>query len=809
MGLEACAAWMRRQLRQNRSGWALAAFSLAVLLAAGMLTFRTRPPAMHPTRSMVAGPAPLDGQVVETTPPFFRWEAVAGAALYQLQVSRSGTFPGAATRSYGGLPRTVHVPSEPLPPGRWYWRAGPMKAGETVFGPARSFVIPPGTPRFPFPDWDEAIARVPRQRPRLFFPGARLIHFRALAQGELKPALERMAAACRSELGRPLPAEPGRRPAGADFGPWAVGVIEATRPAMDLMEDCALVYLLTGDVQLGEEARRRLLHFFSWDPEGPTGFLAYDEPGLWMMMRGVRTYDWIRDLCSPAERVRVENHMKKRAGQFFRRLRQLPFETRPFDSHAGRLPGFLGECALSFIHEWPEARPWLEYATLLYYTSWPAWGGSDGGWQEGPHYWNDYIRFALHYVIALREATGMDLTVKPFFRQTPYYAFYTAPPYRQHSPFGDGQVESPTDLGPVMYAFSTLLQDPLLRWYAAEAGTAAGAELLTLAAYDPRLKALPPSRLPSGRSFPSVGLASFHSALGDREQDICFLLRSSPYGSVSHGHADQNAFVIEAFGRGLAIATGYYPWYGSPHHDRWSRSTRAVNSILVDGRGQAQRHPEAAGRLMAFETAEAYGYAAAEAAPAYLGRLQRFYRQVLHLRPGIFVISDELVAARPACFQWLLHTPHPLRIEAAARQLHTVNPPAAMRVHLLQPEVLTFSQTDRYFPEPETSPDTWSNTWHLTAETARPALRQRFLAVVLVWRQGQEAQLPQVEYLSGRGASGARFVYPGGDEEVAAFRDSPGGGPVSCGGIVSEARVFAVRTDRDGRRLRQFSFAGD
>ena len=57
----------------------------------------------------------------------------------------------------------------------------------------------------------------------------------------------------------------------------------------------------------------------------------------------------------------------------------------------------------------------------------------------------------------------------------------------------------------------------------------------------------------------------------------------------SHSHADQNAFVIEAFGRGLAIATGYYPWYGSPHHHQWTRSTQAVNSVLIDGKGQIPR----------------------------------------------------------------------------------------------------------------------------------------------------------------------------------------------------------------------------
>ena len=319
----------------------------------------------------------------------------------------------------------------------------------------------------------------------MFFPRERLEQIRRWAGGELKPAIDSLVASCEREVGKELVAEPSYRPKGPDYGPWAVNVMRTTRPPMDVMERCALAYLITGNQRLGQEAKRRLQHFFSWDPDGPTSFFAYDEPPMWMMMRGTRAYDWTCDLFTPAEREKIEANMRVRAGQFLKHLQRLPFESNPYDSHAGRLPGFLGECALSFIHEWPEAREWLEYATLLYYTSYPAWGGDDGGWQEGPGYWSAYMQFALHYVLALREATGVDLMQKPFFRNTPYYGLYTATPYHQHSPFGDGQTGSPRGLGHVMYVFSTLTQDPYARWHAQESGVTIGADVLSLAAYDP------------------------------------------------------------------------------------------------------------------------------------------------------------------------------------------------------------------------------------------------------------------------------------------------------------------------------------
>jgi len=750
--------------------------------------------------------APADGQVVEITPPPFLWVPVANVREYVLQISDSESFDSRATQTFGGLRRSVFVPREPLAPGRWFWRYGVATPSGTQYGRPRPFTVADDARPFPFPDWDEVIPRVSRKRPRLFFTGERLERVRAWARGELKPAVDSLVASCRREIGKELVAEPGYRPKGPDYGPWAINVMRTTRPPMDVMERCALAYLVTGDERLGDEAKRRLQHFFSWDPEGPTSFFAYDEPPMWMMMRGTRAYDWTYDRFTPAEREKIEANMKARAGQFLKQLERLPFESRPYNSHAGRLPGFLGECALSFIHEWPEAREWLDYATLLYYTSYPAWGGDDGGWQEGPGYWSAYMQFALHYVVALREATGVDLMQKPFFRNTPYYALYTATPYHQHRPFGDGQTSSPRGLGNVMYAFSTLTQNPYARWYAEASGATIGADVLSLATYDPQLKARSPLELPPARSFPAVGLASFHTALGDKNRDVSFLMRSSPYGGVSHGHADQNAYVIEAFGRGLAIATGYYPWYGSPHHVEWTRATRSVNSVLVNGEGQVQRDWTANGRLTGFDSVEGYDYAEGEAARAYKGRLDRFRRHVVHVRPGVFVMFDDLRAPEPSRFEWLLHAYRRIQIVDDGRMLRVENAPAAMNVHLLAPTGLEFRQTDRYEPEPESTAGKWENTWHLSAGTRAPARTGQFLAVLLVHRKGQEASLPSVERVDGTGAVGVRLKAPDGAEDLVAFRTDPDAPSATCGGVEIASHVLAQGTDKAGQPARRFAW---
>jgi hypothetical protein len=754
--------------------------------------------------------SPMEGQIVEVTPPPFRWEPVKNADTYMLQVSTDKNFSDPKTQTYRKLKRPVFVLTKPLLPGQWYWRVGvPLheEIQEKIeFGRVRTFTVPPRARHFPFPDWDVILPRIPQTRPRLFFPGKSLDRMRQWAVTDLKPAMDRLETSCQKEVGKALVPEPGMPPKKPDFGPWAIEVMKTTRPPMDQMENCALAYILLGNRQLGLEAKRRLLHFFSWDPNGPTSLFSYDEPAMWMMMRGIRTYDWTYDLYTPEERTRLEAVMKARAVQFLERLQQLPFESNPYNSHAGRILGFLGECALGFIHEWPEAKDWLDYVTLLYYSSFPAWGSDDGGWQEGPYYWRAYMRFALLYIMALQKAAGIDLKEKPFFRNAPYYALYTASPYHQYIPFGDGQTGNPITLGPVMYAFSTLTRNPYFRWYAEELEAAPGDELLTLASYDPSLKARSPLEIPQGRSFRDVGLVSLHTALGDRERDISFLMRSSPYGSVSHGHADQNAFVIEAFGRGLALATGYYPWYNSPHHNQWTRATQSVNSILVDGCGQAQRSWDAYGFITAFEVTEGYDYAEAEAAPAYMGRLQRFRRHVVHIRPGIFIIFDDLQAPQPVRYQWLLHTSHRIDIDEKLRVLRIQSPPAAMRVHLLLPTDPEFSQTGKYSPEPESEPGSWENTWHFTAGTITPSPEMHFLAVLLVHRQEEEGSLPQVEFLPGNGALGVQLITSEGNRDIVIFRTDRQAGVVKCGGIESTARVLARGTDKNGHLLRRFTY---
>lgn len=742
--------------------------------------------------------APADGAVVSTTPPAFVWIPVARNARYALQVGPAPdpSVPGGKTLR--GITMASYALREALAPGRWAWRYGVESSDGTVsWSRVRAFTVAADARPWPYPGVEAMASRVPRGRPRLFVRAEEVAAYRSRARGgDLSSLAAGIVRAAERDLGGPLPAEPDYLPrTQPERGRVFAEIIRSTRPPMDAMERVALAYLLTGEARFADEARRRLRHFLAWDPLGATELAHNDEPAMWMMMRGVRAYDWIYERVPPEERETLERVMRARAEQMHQVLRRRPFESNPYESHAGRIIGFLGEAALAFIHEWPEARDWLDYVATAYWTSYPAWGGDDGGWAEGPAYWGSYMNFMLHFAVALRTATSADLMGKPFFANTPLYAVYAAPPYHRLSPFGDGQ-HSRIELGGLMYWFSSVLRDPVARWYADARGRGPSSDIMGVVLADPALAARPPTALPHSRVFPSVGLVAMHSALGDAENDIYLLFRSSPYGSHSHGHANQNAFTIEAYGEALAIASGYYPWYSSPHHELWTRETRASNAITFNGgQGQGKRSIRARGRIEAFTTSGSYDYASGDATPAYEGRLVRAVRRVVHVRPGVFVIYDDLAAPQPVIWEWWLHALSRMEVDEGADEVRVREGKAGMVVRFIEPGSLAFAQTDRFTVPPE---DGRPNQWHLTASTRSTQPATVFLTVLMPHRSGESARLPRMTRVEGEGALGVALVWPDGRRDLVGFRRPGRRGVVRLGSFEADAPAFAVNTAPGG-----------
>ncbi|MCQ2391114.1 MAG: DUF4962 domain-containing protein [Kiritimatiellae bacterium] len=610
-----------------------------------------------------------------------------------------------------------------------------------------------------------------RPHPRLFLVPEVLSTLKTrCATGDLKDTFRRRRGAARHYAAQSLMAEPGFLPKGPLRGKVFKDIFTEIRPQAAAMADLALTYALVGDVACGTEARRRLLHFTSWDPNGSTCTTHNDEPAMSILRRGARAYDWTYDLYSPEEHVRIESCLVTRAKAVYDVLQRRKFHVNPADSHLGRQIGFLAEACIVLAPEHPEMQAWYDYVERIYREVYPAWGGPDGGWNEGPHYWSYYMGFGLESLTAMKLATGVDLVrTKPFFAQTPYYFLYQCAPGCTISPFGDG-AQAVGFASETIRWFAALLNDPVLSWFAQSQPR--GRSLLDLC-LDAQMPApCPPVELPTTRFFPSVGVVCSHATLLSASNDVSFAMRASPYGSVSHGHQDMNCFTLEAYGEPLAIPTGHYNFYGSPHHAKWMRETKAKCSITYDG-GQGQlRGPQAKGAIRNFTADADWVHFSGDATAAYGKAFTNVCRDVVRIGADFFAVRDRLAAVTPHACEYWLHAVDRMQVDEGRGVVTIARPKAELAVSFLKPAALTFTQTDAFDPPvAHFASARTPNQWHLCA--AAPASCVTTFVTALCVRRTSGAANPVVRLVETPTACAVEAVYPDGSRRVAAFAAEP------------------------------------
>lgn len=787
---------------------------------------------------------PAEAQTVGINPPGFCWTPNEQAKSYRLEVRESGGL----RNGFSTEPQTstVYPPFRSLKPAVYDWQVVYLDEKGAAVGVSRTrrFTVPNSAPELLMPDVQALKARLAGVRPRLFLGDGRLDRLRAaIAKGNV-PSWDRLRQAADAALEEDLYPEPPVLGPGAEnwlrtFTPGKVGSAHLARTA--------LAYKVTGEAKYRDAARRWLLNLASWDPKGitshnlklPGGGRGNDEASMPMLERMSLAWDWIGDTLTPEEREKVLASMTERGNQVLRVLEDEDFLSHPFGNHSGRSLAFLGPAGLAFLGDIPEAERWLDYVLRALLTSYPSFGGDDGGWAQGLSYWSFYIYSHANFAMGLRQATGTDLFARPFFRNTGYFGLFFAPPYAPRGGFGDGAYHRPNESGGVLVeTLSNAHHDPALKWYArgihemGERNKTKWREWFvedvyeTLQAADaPALEPEPPSKLDGSKHMADIGWVAMHSALGDAKNDVWALFKSSRFGSFSHSHADQNSFQLYAYGRALAIDSGYYPSYGTPHDNLWTRQTRAHNSVLVNGRGQPPHTWEAAGNIDLYERHGIVTVVRGQAAGAYnlpqppgIARLwQKHLREPIppmdpemknfertlafvasDTRP-ILVVHDSLNTAGPARFSWLLHALNRMETDSRNGTVFVRDGDARLVVRLVASVPFRFGQHSGFPIKPEFSANTayvlgdepFADQWHLQATTGQLSDEVKFLAVFVPYRASEPE--PKIELLNADHAIGFRVA----GTEVAAWWGAGSRGKIEASGITGEGRLAINAGDAD------------
>lgn len=757
-----------------------------------------------PARPGEWGFRPRDQRACATDPPAFVWRPQKGAVAYDLQIARDDGFDPLVHETKG-IELHCHVPPRTLGPGTYHWRYRFTTKKETSpWSRVRSFRIDTEAVAFPMPPREALLARVPEGHPRLFLRPEDLPRLRELAQGPLKDRWKTIVARCEKLLKNPPDvSEPLRYRKGEVRGKndaaWRKrwwGNRKHTIAVTDGAATLAFAWLIGGDERYAKEARRLILAACDWDPNGATSYAYNDEAGMPFAYYTARTYTWLHGFLKEEERRKIRSVMRVRMGQMHRHLaRGRRHIWRPYSSHANRAWHWLGEVATAFLGEIPGADDAAWYALNVFYCAYPVWNDDRGGWHEGLAYWNSYVGRVMSWLMTMRTSYGIDGFQKPFFSRAGDFALYVAPPGETMGGFGDltfGYDARRTR--PLMTQLARLAGNPYWQWYVDQAGgkRAVGGYLGFLQGALPAVAARPPRDLESSVLFPGTGVAVLHSDLMDRARDVQLMLKASPMGTQSHGYESQNAFLLSVAGDPVFLRTGRRDLYGSPHHRRWMWETKSVNSILVDGRGQETHSPRRLGEITRFFSSPRFDFVVGEAAPAYQGRLQRFSRAILFLKPEGIVVFDVLEAKEPSTFQWLLHAPREMQVDAGTVVARGKREVATLR--FLHPGDLAITQTNRFDPPPQE----WVKLeqWHLTASTQEPRRAARFVTVIRPRHAGPFAARA---WVSDR-ALGCAFDVEGG-KAVAIWR-THGDDPVELAGLRTDGDAAYAVLDGKGRLVR-------
>lgn len=435
--------------------------------------------------------------------------------------------------------------------------------------------------------------------PRVYFTSQELDALRTRAHGDQKEFWQQRLANLRIFKGDPPPPPAEKRRAQNDV---AFAIAEA-----------AFVYSIEHDPKVLAGLRRYMdaavsykIWGYSWSK--PNVDLA---AGHLLYAMGL-AYDLLYNELTPQERAKYRDCLAEHARPLYDYFAPKPGRTWSYSQNHTFIPiAGLAVASYALYGEVPEAQQWAALSRAIYDRVLKTYS-KDGYYFEGFEYWVFATPWIIHYLDALRHATGEDLFDQPGLRQTYLYAAHSLTPGGEMMfDFGDvfeggvtrsrkgedyershpeGHFESNYNL---LYDLAARFHSPEIQgvadWMKSQ-GHTGQEEWWDLVWRDPSLKSAPMESIPTYHWFRDHDVAYWRSDWGKNATAAAFksgpaeghaaadLKKQLPdwHFEQGHAHPDVNSFILWAHGAYLTGDSGYA---GVP-------KTIDHNTLLVDGHGQ-------------------------------------------------------------------------------------------------------------------------------------------------------------------------------------------------------------------------------
>ena len=610
---------------------------------------------------------PIDKYGSMQNPPDFTWPQVAGAVSYDLRVLDENDN---VKYSKDNLKNSYYNFSEAFEPGTYFWQVRCSNGTEySDWSAKRRFRVDPDTSVFEVPSVEEIAAKVPVSHPRIYMTAETIDDFKSLANtASGSKVLERMIDTTEQYIAE-LESTPNKSfseielledPEISEASAVSAGINARARIP-------ALTYIFTGNEEYKDYAIKALLHMCTYDYNDPnkgTSFVGQDQGFFEILLGGSMVYDWLYNDMT-AEQINTVQTMLKGRFDVVKDYSLNSLRRSPYNSHIWSYFGYYGTACIALMHDVDGMDYYFKEMLPLFLANVPPMSTEDGGWSKGLAYWTYAFSRDKWFMDILAMGDYINVYNKAWAQNEYLWQLYMYPA-NSYGSFGDeSNFTKPGTLHIIGLAkLAKFTDNPVAAWAKNEIGSVsdtAGLQFDSILFADTdEMQEKAPVDYPKAHVFIDQGMTAMHSSLTSQDR-ISLYFRSGRYGSYNHMHADQNSFMIEAFGERLAIKSGFYDSYHSPGHDTpFTRATYTHNSITYNnGQGQLDDSMDANGNTEMFVTTNDFDAVVGNATKAYNGGLNKFIRSIIYIRPDVYVVIDDLEAktGETASFEWALNAP--------------------------------------------------------------------------------------------------------------------------------------------------------
>lgn len=704
-------------------------------------------------------PYPQQEHVLYINPsPLLVPQSMKQADFLQFNLSQSMDFSSANSILSKPAPWCMFNPHRILEKGIWYWRVRSVsKEGkEMPWSKTYSFHVADDIPQFVTPPYDIFLANLPKGHQRIYcFLNEDLQETRTKVRNH--PEFESMISDARTAL--------------------SVNFSNDTKPYRQIGMMASFCDILNTAYQMtqldiyADRMVQNVRYLLAVEPDQKV--INNDFNAGELVYTLACTYDNCYERFTPQEHKQMESIIMSVLERYYKNHILGYEETHIFDNHFWQFTfRHFMQAALVIYDKYPLAKEYLEYSYELWTARAPASGfNRDGAWHNGTNYFSANA-VSLCYVPALFSyLTGTDFLQHPWYQNAGIAMTYSWMPGSRSAGFGDGHEKNNGKPLRIRSAFADFMArttgDPYATWYSSinnRYETESETRLYRMASSKKRpVHTQLPANTPKAIWFKDCGEMIANSNLTDHKNNLSLSFHSSPFGSGSHTHSNQNAFNLQYGGKAIYYAVGHYMSFADPHNLLSYRHTRAYNTLLVDGIGQPFS-TRAYGNIVRMFNGKHISYALGDASNAYCGiseypmwqknfsaqnlkqsrengfgetSLTKYRRHIFMLHPNIIVIYDELESSKSVSWDWLLHSPVKFNINKATSTLITEDKENNIHsvAQLFSEQQCSIMQTDQYAAAPNEKRaergENFANPWSLTASFG-PSKVNRVLTVIQV-----------------------------------------------------------------------------